>query len=364
MPPGGLRADQHVILDLLDVAVTAEDVDRMMEETLGELQRLLKLDSATFFLVEQDRFIRPCDVNIDTRLRQDYMDYYYAISLFRPNQLRVKRADRNVFQIEDLIDRRTFQKTEFYSGHFQYLNIHYITGVYLRYAGDIIGCLCLNRANPRRPFHPSEVRLAEALSDRLAKVLHLHLAREREQQRLQVLQVSSEHLDCGILTLNRRFEPLYQNGRARGLLARLEQETGAGEPGPSIQERIRQMLSGDGIAGDTRHLPVTLSEKEQYLIQASKLAEAGESLHTPVYLVEIREQGSSWNLDVETLRRRYDLSTREVEIVGLIAHGLSNKEIADKLCISPWTVITHVKNIFSKMQVHNRTSAVQKALEY
>ena len=197
----------------------------------------------------------------------------------------------------------------------------------------------------------------------LAKILHLHLIRERELQKLQVLQVSGEHLNCGILTLNRRFEPLYQNGRARHLLARLTQPATAGQATPGVLERIRQAMGCSGRTEDTFHLPIALSDQEKYSIQATKLAEAGEALYTPAYLVEIREMGSTWNLDAETLRQRYALSGREVEIVRLIAQGLSNKEMADKLCISSWTVITHVKNIFSKMQVHNRTSAVQKAFD-
>jgi len=52
------------------------------------------------------------------------------------------------------------------------------------------------------------------------------------------------------------------------------------------------------------------------------------------------------------------LSTREVEVLELMAKGLRNKEIADALYISEATAQGHVKNIFVKLDVHDRTEAV------
>ncbi|MDE6378375.1 MAG: LuxR C-terminal-related transcriptional regulator, partial [Duncaniella sp.] len=47
------------------------------------------------------------------------------------------------------------------------------------------------------------------------------------------------------------------------------------------------------------------------------------------------------------------LSTREKEIIRCVARGLSNKEIADILCISQHTVATHRRNIASKLDIHS-----------
>lgn len=55
------------------------------------------------------------------------------------------------------------------------------------------------------------------------------------------------------------------------------------------------------------------------------------------------------------------LSKRELEILGLIAAGLKNKEIAEQLVISLNTVLYHTKNIYSKLGVNKRTLAVTKA---
>jgi len=58
------------------------------------------------------------------------------------------------------------------------------------------------------------------------------------------------------------------------------------------------------------------------------------------------------------------LSTREREILGLLANGHSNPEIAARLFISPETVRTHVRNAMSKLEADTRTQAVALALRY
>jgi LuxR family maltose regulon positive regulatory protein len=57
------------------------------------------------------------------------------------------------------------------------------------------------------------------------------------------------------------------------------------------------------------------------------------------------------------------LTPRELEVLGLVARGLSNREIADALFVTLGTVKKHLNNIFSKLDVKNRTQAVARAVE-
>jgi DNA-binding NarL/FixJ family response regulator len=57
------------------------------------------------------------------------------------------------------------------------------------------------------------------------------------------------------------------------------------------------------------------------------------------------------------------LTEREVEVLRLITEGLNNTEMAERLCISMNTVKTHLKNIFMKLEVADRTAAALKALK-
>lgn len=59
--------------------------------------------------------------------------------------------------------------------------------------------------------------------------------------------------------------------------------------------------------------------------------------------------------------RKFNLSSRETEVLELLAEGFSNQEIAEKLFISLSTVKSHISNIYTKLEVKRRTQAVQKA---
>ncbi len=60
---------------------------------------------------------------------------------------------------------------------------------------------------------------------------------------------------------------------------------------------------------------------------------------------------------------RLGISKREFEVLELIATGLSNQEIADKLFVSVNTIKSHSSNLFQKLDVSRRTQAIQRAKE-
>lgn len=97
----------------------------------------------------------------------------------------------------------------------------------------------------------------------------------------------------------------------------------------------------------------------QQLLEAIRAVYRGEpSLHPNIALKLVRELSQPSNLPPTTK----PLTEREVAVLKLLAQGLTNQEIADKLVISEWTVRTHIRNILGKLHLANRIQAALYAL--
>jgi DNA-binding NarL/FixJ family response regulator len=65
----------------------------------------------------------------------------------------------------------------------------------------------------------------------------------------------------------------------------------------------------------------------------------------------------------EAKLQQLGISKREYEVLELISQGFSNREIAERLFVSPHTIKSHSSNLFSKLNVRRRTEAIRKAKE-
>lgn len=146
-----------------------------------------------------------------------------------------------------------------------------------------------------------------------------------------------------------------------------------------------QQITASGVA--TRVLVVTTFDVDEYvaravragasgfllkdtppeeLLRAIRVVAAGDALLAPSSTRQLIEQyltGSAPDLadgqDVLGL-----LTDRELEVLGLLARGLSNAEIADELVLGETTVKTHVGRVLAKLDVRDRVQAVVWAYEH
>jgi DNA-binding NarL/FixJ family response regulator len=111
-----------------------------------------------------------------------------------------------------------------------------------------------------------------------------------------------------------------------------------------------------------------------YLSKASPLTELVEaigSVHRGDTLVPSRMLGSLLERLIrrrqehdEALRKLSRLTSREQEVLTLLAHGGDNDSIAQVLVISPQTVRTHIQNVLVKLGVHSRLEAAALAIQH
>jgi DNA-binding NarL/FixJ family response regulator len=104
------------------------------------------------------------------------------------------------------------------------------------------------------------------------------------------------------------------------------------------------------------------SARGQDLVEAVRAIRAGESVLHPKIIEKLLKQAMIKQSGTVDRKVRDLLSDREMEMLRLLATGMSNKEIADKLYLSLRTVKAHMSNIFTKMNVASRSEALVESL--
>ena len=100
------------------------------------------------------------------------------------------------------------------------------------------------------------------------------------------------------------------------------------------------------------------------LIEAIRNVYNGQSYIQPNMTKELVKEFNRVTLHEKEKSDENNLTTREIEVLELIAEGMINKEIAKQLYISEKTVKNHVSNIFKKLDVSDRTQAAIYAFKH
>lgn len=101
----------------------------------------------------------------------------------------------------------------------------------------------------------------------------------------------------------------------------------------------------------------------QEIVDAIRAVHAGESVLHPSVARKVLNRFASVSGKPRERKSLELLTEREMDVLKLVTKGLSNKDIADKLCLSVRTVQGHLANIFNKLRVSSRTEAVVHALK-
>ena len=121
------------------------------------------------------------------------------------------------------------------------------------------------------------------------------------------------------------------------------------------------------FASDDQVIPAVQAGAAAYLLKdveptgleaAIRLVNSGEALLDPQITARVMEEVAHPAVTGDLA----SLTPREREVLGLLARGLSNRELADSLVVSEKTVKTHVSNILMKLGVHDRTQAALLAV--
>jgi LuxR family maltose regulon positive regulatory protein len=171
------------------------------------------------------------------------------------------------------------------------------------------------------------------------------------------------------LNLLTRLQPIVEAGtRKTGLIELLALRALALQTQAKNAESVAALERALTLAEPEGYVRTFVDEGEplRFLISNSRLQIEKHHSHLKPYLEKLLEAfpiNGSTPRELHTGNLIEPLSERELEVLRLIADGLSNHEIAARLVIGLGTVKTHINNIFGKLAVKNRTQAVARARE-
>lgn len=148
---------------------------------------------------------------------------------------------------------------------------------------------------------------------------------------------------------------LWATPQARQLLQDLEERLTRHSEGNGTSHTLSSQLANWLTSDDTAH-DLAIKTGDQ-LITIHYIKPIYEDEH----LLKLVQPNAYFN--TAELVHTFCLTEREAEVLLWVAHGKSNKEIADILKLSPRTINKHLEPIFKKMQVDNRTAATTLAIK-
>lgn len=170
----------------------------------------------------------------------------------------------------------------------------------------------------------------------------------------EILELVRSRSSPGVLILDRDHKVLYANQEALSLLKN------TGEIPPEMRtlcdEAQSQESNNQSAVESKGHCALLWREGEPPCSMRAILIGAQEierpATHVMVLVENVTEQHG---LNLKKAKSQYGLTDREIEVVALLAQGLTNKEIGSKLFISEHTIKDHIKNIMKKMSAASRS---------
>lgn len=205
--------------------------------------------------------------------------------------------------------------------------------------------------------------LNEALSDGSLRISELQLA---QQLTLARLYLAKKQPDRAIAVLNLLMPVTSRKGAMRRVIEIQTLRSLAFSVMGKIETALDALKEALSIAEPESYQRTFLDEGDEMAQLLYRLLESG---FAPNYVGGLLVAFPGWDLSSDSSRQPMDLtgeyvealSRRELEVLALIAEGLSNREIAQRLHISLSTVKGHTSQIFGKLAVNSRTHAVAKA---
>jgi DNA-binding NarL/FixJ family response regulator len=353
--------DFRDVLRVSGTALEIKEADEQLSEVLCLLEQIFKTGNNNFyFACESGRELdlkRVLSRGIDKKFFPKFRKYYHKLDPF----YKVLSFGSLPTVIVRDHSKNKGKLVEYYNDFLKPQSIHYQMSIYLKSSHRCFGVIGLYRSSNASGFSSLDQAKADLMAPYLAGALEKALISEQKTEQDAIIDsIVSDLPYQGILVLDRSLKPIYENQYAVNALSCLNQPRSAQKGSAAflpkeIEQHCKELLRfpqpGEITEPPQQHLELICQPEHKKLSIHLRLV--AQKPKNPLLLVCFAPEEQESKL-MDRIRQ-YGLSQRQGEVVFLLSKGLTNKEIGDKLFISKYTVENHLKSIYEKMNVTNRT---------
>ena len=363
----GISEDKR-IFSLLDFGCQlGSDItfDNFQKGVLDQLTTLFNCDSGIFGLSKSVLGDKDWINFVQKGMPEDYLNKYYQYHRYDPFAKWLIEHENNIPYFttgENLVNYKNFVRSKIYEEFFKNYSIHHILDLNLIHQGKAFGFVCLYRPRNQSHFNEEDCELAKLMAPVISIIAKKVLLEEQLQKYETVIQsLSSELPNNGVFVVDENFQLLYANSNARNVLSELY-ETG-NRSGSQIDfypeeitdycKKLKSQKNPDASAA-TEKCELVLGHGRQNL--SFHIRHLNRDDESSLFIINI-EDGSPLLCSNNEMRYA-GLSEREIDVIHAASRGLTNREIAELLYISTNTVQSHLKSVYDKLGIRNRTSLI------
>lgn len=360
---------QH-ILDLILLYYSYLETGGKLRDILSEMLKLFRANDVVFFSGNRDLngidWTSSFSLYGEKTYLSQYANHFWRYDPLYQAQF-CTRPIRPVFKTDDIIPYSQLVKLEYYNNFLRpqdqlgELIIRVCSGK------KFFGVIAIQRSKNQPKFNNTDIQKAKLLVPHLTNTFETANLLSTIDKERRALEHCLESQPNGIILLDSGLYPLYYNSKAKRVCCLLSGKTaeairdieGAHFFIPSLLRedcKALRRLSKDNSQPSHHSYRITSTEhNKRFQVEYSLVRQSSRELSTPCFIIYLKDLTESKKSAREAGIDRCGLTRRERVIAQYVSSGLNNKEIAEQLFISKFTVENHLKRIFEKTGVNNRT---------
>lgn len=366
--------DLKNILSLGEIALNCDSLDNLQREVLSRIQQTVNAESSVYFDVIDNslgwQFVNGISFGVPDDAPKTWCDHYQENDPFTLSVLNhLAAGDKYVITTADTICRKDYLRLQFYSDFLKPQSIYHMMVIGLPGDYKPAGLIGLHRGPRASEFSPQDIARINAtvpyISAAVRKIKLSEMVRER-QEIIRALSQDTRH--GGILILDHNLRPTFFDDNAKRIF-QLPQHQGHRVhlhsndfPPPQIIRSCKQLRQEENRTNGREtetHVDFEINHASRKITGSVCAYKTQQGVLN--FMVCLTAQTP--DLIKPTKFHKFNLSRREIAIAQLIGAGMSNREIAQKLFISVRTVQNHLRSIYYKAHVHNRTSLLSRLIQ-